>query len=624
MMAPNLTNSATGRADDDLGFRRRAAVKWFSPPTLARSAAKVLLAAAFGDYLDKRELQSALPSVVHEIDPGADGIWIDFVADTGDGFDPTYSVAWCMAQHSIHPEGAKSPLPRADLVIFGGDEVYPYATPMEYHDRFEGPMTAALPWTQPKTRPAAAAPTQDELTPVHTTNPVMLAIPGNHDWYDGLTGFMRLFAQNGWIGGRRLIQRRSYFSLLLPGRNWLWGIDIQNDAYVDAVQLDYFRQAATKMAEDDRLIICTAKPSWIDVPDDPAVYRSDPPSYRNLKKIESLVPEQVRVVLMLSGDSHHYARYEADVPDENGAHRMKITAGGGGAFLSASHTLDGQLDIPRRTTSADPVSATEQFTLRTRYPSEPTSRRLSLRTLALPVRNWTFMPIPGLFYLLLFAATNTRLTSATRTMSLDGAPPGFAEVLLTFVTGPSPILILLLFGAIAGFYVIPKRYGVWAARIARCVVGLLQTLCHLLAQAWLATLILGTVLPRLPRTQQSGQTSIQALAEPLCGGVLMFILGSIVGSVIFAFFLCAVFLSAGWNKTEAFSAFRHTGYKNFLRMHVSEDGITVYPIGIDKTCRRWQPTPPADRISREDSLLRPKNLTASISTHLIEEPYRVH
>ena len=29
------------------------------------------------------------------------------------------------------------------------------------------------------------------------------AVPGNHDWYDGLTGFLRMFAQGRWIGGWR-------------------------------------------------------------------------------------------------------------------------------------------------------------------------------------------------------------------------------------------------------------------------------------------------------------------------------------------------------------------------------------------------------------------------------------
>ena len=137
--------------------------------------------------------------------------------------------------------------------------------------------------------------------------------------------------------------------------HWLWGIDIQSDSYVDAAQLSYFEIAANRMAADDRLIICTGKPSWIDVGD-------DPDAYRNLKKIESLVPKTVRVVLMLSGDSHRYARYEAEQPDANGSHRMKITAGGGGAFLSATHNLDDHVRVPRRVALGDSVTAEKDST----------------------------------------------------------------------------------------------------------------------------------------------------------------------------------------------------------------------------------------------------------------------
>jgi hypothetical protein len=41
----------------------------------------------------------------------------------------------------------------------------------------------------------------------------------------------------------------------LPHRHWLWGIDIQNDAYVDSAQIAYFKRAGTLMKRDDRLIL---------------------------------------------------------------------------------------------------------------------------------------------------------------------------------------------------------------------------------------------------------------------------------------------------------------------------------------------------------------------------------
>jgi hypothetical protein len=99
----------------------------------------------------------------------------------------------------------------------------------------------------------------------------------------------------------------------------------------------------------------------------------------------------------------------------------------------------------------------------------------------------------------------------------------------------------------------------------------------------------------------------------------MFVFGAVVGSLIFAFFLWALFYVDNWNDTETFSAFRHTGYKNFLRMHVTKEEITVYAIGVEKISHRWDIT---KKQSDEDSWLCPKN-SPDIPMRLLEPPYRV-
>ncbi|MBD0259532.1 MAG: hypothetical protein ICV83_27750 [Cytophagales bacterium] len=48
----------------------------------------------------------------------------------------------------------------------------------------------------------------------------LFAIPGNHDWYDGLASFVKQFCQGRWVGGWRTTQTRSYFALALP-HNWM-------------------------------------------------------------------------------------------------------------------------------------------------------------------------------------------------------------------------------------------------------------------------------------------------------------------------------------------------------------------------------------------------------------------
>jgi hypothetical protein len=180
-------------------------VRWFSPRELANAGLRVVLSAIFGAYADKRELQASLP------DPGIldcssrDAAWVDYVSDLGDGFHSTYSVAYLLARPELDvtPGGASVKLPRGEILVMGGDEVYPTADVDSYQDRTLGPYRAALPHSD-------------------APHPMLLAVPGNHDWYDGLTSFMRIFCQRRWIGGWQTKQTRSYFAVQLPHRWWLW------------------------------------------------------------------------------------------------------------------------------------------------------------------------------------------------------------------------------------------------------------------------------------------------------------------------------------------------------------------------------------------------------------------
>ena len=50
-------------------------------------------------------------------------LWFDFMADTGDGGNPVYSVAKLLAQPSVHVKlnGSMHMLPRGDMLLIGGD-----------------------------------------------------------------------------------------------------------------------------------------------------------------------------------------------------------------------------------------------------------------------------------------------------------------------------------------------------------------------------------------------------------------------------------------------------------------------------------------------------------------------
>ncbi len=184
-------------------------VAWLAPGSLVKAGLEVFVSGVFSRFFDKRELQGGLPGygedLIQDTPPAPpytdaryrdeDGaLWLDYAADVGEGFDATYTVAWLLGRETLELglEGEEHLTRRGRLLVLGGDQVYPGASWQGYSERFTGPYRAALPHL-----PSGEV-------------PHLYAIPGNHDWYDGLTSFMRLFAQGGWIGAWRTRQRRSY------------------------------------------------------------------------------------------------------------------------------------------------------------------------------------------------------------------------------------------------------------------------------------------------------------------------------------------------------------------------------------------------------------------------------
>ena len=95
-------------------------------------------------------------------------------------------------------------LPRGDLLIFGGDTAYPTSSAQEIARRLVRPWNRAL---LRLGRPDRAR--------------VMLGIPGNHDWYDGLDGFARLFRRDPLRDRAALAEQEDERSPI--GAAGLWG-----------------------------------------------------------------------------------------------------------------------------------------------------------------------------------------------------------------------------------------------------------------------------------------------------------------------------------------------------------------------------------------------------------------
>ena len=131
------------------------AVRWLSVPQLVRTAVDVLQASSFAKYADKRETMATSPREFYRL-PAADeeprdAVFVDYVADTGDGWNSTYAVAHALAQPELAVEldGTRRTTKRGDVLVFGGDEVYPVASREAYERKLIAAYRTALPSVEP-------------------------------------------------------------------------------------------------------------------------------------------------------------------------------------------------------------------------------------------------------------------------------------------------------------------------------------------------------------------------------------------------------------------------------------------------------------------------------------------
>ncbi|HEX6371170.1 MAG TPA: metallophosphoesterase [Longimicrobium sp.] len=599
-------------SEKELPFKPRGMVRWLDPAQLCGTAVRAVLSDVFGAYADQREMQAALSREVEPCDyTEQDEIWIDYVADLGDGFHSTYTVAWLLAQDRLRvpgPDGRAHDLPRGRVLVMGGDQVYPTASREEYANRMEGPYEAALP----------CRPDDD--------HPDLFALPGNHDWYDGLTSFMRQFCQKRWIGGWETRQTRSYFALRLPHRWWLLGTDLQLQSDIDKPQLDYFMELArTKMKPGDRVILCTPEPAWVHVP-------HKPKAFDNLAYFEQKVlgDRGVTLAVTLTGDLHHYARY-ADAAGR----RHKITAGGGGAYLFGTDRLPERVTLdaahvrpdPEKPTPADRVRQREVFTEQKVFPSRRTSMAMRWNAVRSVWKNGYFTTLlAGLYLLYAWVLQGSQL-------SVEGLPKGMAKsdrLIERLASEPfrggirdvlgslfeaarySPLVVvltLLIVGSLVAFC----KPDAGRPRALK-VLGLVHGVAHV-ALALGLTWLLAWVGPRLLPVEGSIPARVATWEFALFFIVGMVVLGAALGGVLFGLFLLP------WvNIDEAFSAQYLSTYRNFLRLHLDQAGnLTIYPIGVRRPAR-WKLRPNAPPGT---PFFVPRSKDGAPSPELIEDPVAV-
>ncbi|SCZ54013.1 hypothetical protein SAMN02799638_01380 [Arthrobacter sp. UNCCL28] len=668
-----------------LGFTPQPAVRWLSPMSLARTALKVAAATVFADFGDKRELEGSFPSDSLSLDKiplpgqpaqpavssrglpspgdlrdgraaaaGATEMWLDFAADLGDGFDATYTVASLLAQDTLTVDGHE--LPRGRVLVLGGDEVYPVASPAAYENRMVGPYRAAFP-------PALRGPLSalKHVDYAHSgppnASPVMLALPGNHDWYDGLTSFIRVFTRQRSIGGWRTIQTRSYFALRLtgtppgPGRNgtpgwWLLGLDSQLGQYIDEPQLDYFyRNVTVQLQPGDAIILCVAAPFWVD---------ATQPGWGDFRQVNFFEQDYLRrrfnpgtglfdatgasVRLWLTGDLHHYSRYEdspyeeSPSPETSGTQHQTpdpgrtqmITCGLGGAYLSDTHGLPEHLTLPAASAAPGESSSlrhTHQTTTQQTGTEQPDTGRVFTRTpttfpgqghsrllgpqLANPFSQF-WLPIrnPGFGLSLGIMHVVAALTLWTVFSAFRGE--AFVDSLRSLARGDTPVLVIVLILAVPLLLAVAslsvRSLGLAQAGIVVFARGALYQLSALAVSTAVVILV------PWPESWPDVVILLLVLALVHLGGWAL-------GSEAFALYILAT--PSGEVATWKMSGQAIEDHKGFLRIHLSSDAnLTVYPLMVDTVCRDW-------KLATNDDGARPVPVAGLPAVRLLEEPITI-
>ncbi|MEP3050848.1 MAG: metallophosphoesterase [Erythrobacter sp.] len=570
-----MLSNANGAEKEDAKMRgpnagrRLPMVRWYNPVLLLIAGIRAALTTTIGRITDNRELQAALSPIEDDGTYGVfdysnghaasdqagsasaqDGIWLDYVADLGDGYKPTFAVAEAVARECLDHGGA--PTQRAKILVMGGDEVYPDP----FNNAYEERLMAVY-------REACEKHGEFEAD--------LFAIPGNHDWYDGLREFSDLFCTGGetyasqqehTFGAWKTKQDRSYFAIELPGDWWLCGVDVQLDTRLNSSQLRYFEDVARHaMQTGAKVILCAATPNWATSLERPV---KDPLLDQIARIFE---PQGKSVRLILAGDIHHYSRYQ---PMDEGP--VLITSGGGGAFLHPTHQL-------AQTTRINWDEQEREYCQEKTFPSASKSHQLTYRNLLFPLLNPEFSLLIGLIYTIMTWFLETRRQLVTNPLdtfmaNMVGDYSTIPQALDNFFSAipKSPEFAALVVGLHIGLLLF-NGSGHWLVRHS---LAILHSLAHFLALTT-AFCLAALMCPMLPLGN----------VDPLISFAVFFtivlVAGSLLGGLVFGSFLTLTLNIFGLQYNNAFSSLRIADYKNFMRLHIDRSGtLTVYPFGIER------------------------------------------
>lgn len=562
----------------------REMVGWFDVTVLLDAAKRSVVSLLFGTYADRRLTRAAhddislLKSGAHHRTDFRENLgtlqqeelWLDYVSDLGDGFNSTYSIAYLIGQENLKFRDELT-LPRAKVLVMGGDEVYPTPTRYDYKTRLCDLYNYSYPDTE----------LQTENSKEKKPHPLLFMIPGNHDWYDGLRLFLAKFCRGlgDSFANWRLYQTRSYFAARITNNWWILGTDTQLEEDIDQSQAEYFtdvtglmEQAYKETGQEQRVILCTSVPTWVKADDEEESCRSafaTGVDYVATKIIKEKSPS-TRIYTVLSGDQHHYSRYineEADI--------HFITAGGGGAFLHPTHHLKDEVKNINWRKKTMPLKLAEKNSSRVQregekdtkacFPDRNISRQMAWGNLKFPWVNRQFVFTLGGIYALLASLLYIGIpVDSTRSYMADLLPSPFCWSVLS-----------LLFGGLYLQTDFSQRSN-WASKVCKKISFIsdraVAAFCHSVVH-----FVLLTSLYFLFRIFNSWFLDMHFSASWMfiIFTLEMVFVGGFLGGFIWGCYLAISSFFFGRHYNDAFSAMKLATYKNFLRMHIKDDELTI-------------------------------------------------
>jgi Calcineurin-like phosphoesterase len=342
-MAPSSRTSAAGAGweqcsgcgawKDDVPKDAKP-LSWLRPGTLWRSRNDVI-ARRFHDPVDAARVRwvrlarerGAPEDFVVERKSGDVSFLV--IGDPGEGDDSQYAVV----------PGLLSQAGGIDFAVICSDLIYPTGDMSDYCDHFYRPYRKL-------------------------TVPIF-GVPGNHDWYDGLQGFMHHICGiddpdaplDFGSGIRKAIARRTWrlskrptdqelvdmclgrepptqpgpYVAIDAGPLRIVTIDTGIRGGIDPEQAAWLERVS--LSDPRPKILLTGKPIYVD-----GEHKDEQ------KPVDKIVTDPAaNYVAAIGGDIHNYQRYPVTLPD--GRTIQYVVSGGGGAFMHATHQIP-EVDLP--------------------------------------------------------------------------------------------------------------------------------------------------------------------------------------------------------------------------------------------------------------------------------------